>query len=117
MKAANPVLRRATVMLERAGKKQGAPIWSEASLLLSSPSKTKVEVNLGRISRIAEEGQALFIPGKVLGDGVIEKKVTVGAFSYSAGARSKIQASGGSALSVEQFLKKYPKGSGVKLVR
>ncbi len=117
MTASNPILRRATVMLERAGKKQDVPIWREASSLLSNPAKTKVEVNLGRISRVSKEGQAVFVPGKVLGNGVIAKKLTIGAFSFSAGARSKIEASGGTALSVEQFLRKYPEGSGVKLVR
>ncbi len=117
MTASNPLARYASVMLEKAGKKQKAPIWSEASVLLSNPGKTRVEVNLGRISRIAEDGQAVFVPGKVLGTGVMERKVTVGAFAFSAEARSKIQASGGSALTVEEFLKKYPKGSGVKLVK
>jgi large subunit ribosomal protein L18e len=117
MKASNTVLRHVSVMLERAGKKQKAPIWSEAYALLSSPSKTRVEVNLGRMSRLADAGEAVFVPGKVLGTGVIDKKLVVGAFSFSSSARSKIEASGGSALSVEEFLKKYPKGSGVKLVR
>lgn len=117
MTASNPVLRHTSVMLERAGKKQKAPIWREASDILSSPSKSRVEVNLGRISRIAEEGQPVFVPGKVLGTGVMEKKLIVGAFSFSEGARSKIKASGGSALTVEEFLKRFPKGSGVRLVR
>jgi large subunit ribosomal protein L18e len=117
MTASNPILRHASVMLERAGKKQNAAIWTEASSLLSGPTKARVEVNLGRLSRLVEDGQAVFVPGKVLGDGVMERRVTIGAFSYSAGARSKIEALGGSALSIEQFLKKYPKGSGVRLVR
>jgi len=117
MTATNPVLRHAAVMLERAGRKQKAPIWREASGLLSSPASNKVEVNVGRISRIAGDGAAIFVPGKVLGTGVIEKKVTVGAFSFSGSAKSKIEASGGSALTIGDFLKKYPRGSGVKLVR
>jgi len=117
MTSSNPALRYASVMLEKAGKKKKARIWSEASGMLSNPASIRVEVNLGRISRIAADGEALFVPGKVLATGVLERKVTVGAFSFSAQARSKIEASGGSALSVEQFLKKYPKGSGVRLVK
>ena len=117
MTAGNPLKRRAAVMLERAGKKQKAPVWTEASGLLSGDGKNRVEVNLGRISRVAEEGEAVFVPGKVLGTGVIDMKVTVGAFAFSTGARSKIEASGGSALTVEQFVKRFPKGSGVRLVR
>jgi large subunit ribosomal protein L18e len=104
-------------MLEKAGKKQNAPIWSEASSLMSNTSGNRVEVNLGRISRFAEEGQAILVPGKVLGTGVVEKKLVVGAFAFSSSAKSKIEANGGSALSIEQFLRKYPGGSGVKLVK
>jgi large subunit ribosomal protein L18e len=103
-------------MLERAARDHKAPVWQAASESLSGTKRNKVEVNLGRISRLAKAGDALFVPGKVLGGGLIDKKVVIGAFSFSASARSKIEVSGGSALSVEQFLKKYPKGSGVKLV-
>ena len=116
MTTTNPVLKHSEVMLEKAGRKQKAQIWAEASSLLSKPASTRVEVNLGRISRIASDGEAIFVPGKVLGTGVMERKVTVGAFSFSANAKSKIEASGGSALTVEEFLKKFPKGSGVRLV-
>lgn len=117
MKASNPVLRRTTVMLEREGKKQKAPIWGDASEFLSNPAGLRVEVNIGRLSRIAKQNEAVFVPGKVLGTGVVDKKLVVGAYSFSASARSKLESAGGSALSVEEFVKKYPKGSGVKLVK
>jgi len=117
MTADNPMKRRAAVMLDKAGKKQKAAIWTEASSMLSGEAKTRVEVNLGRISRVAGDGGAVFVPGKVLGTGAIDRKVTVGAFAFSSGAKTKIEASGGSVLTVEQFIKKFPKGSGVKLVR
>jgi large subunit ribosomal protein L18e len=116
MTSPNPILRSTLVLLERAGKEGKAPIWSAASELLRRPASTKVEVNLGRISRLAKEGEAIFVPGKVLGSGLINKKVTVGAFVFSASAKSKIQACGGSVLSVGEFVRKYPDGSGVKLV-
>jgi len=73
-------------------------------------------VNVGRISRVAGGAAAVLVPGKVLGTGTLDKKVVVGAFSFSGSAKSKISAAGGSAISVEQLLKKYPKGRGVKLV-
>jgi large subunit ribosomal protein L18e len=104
-------------MLERASKAKKAPIWEQASKMLGGPTSLKVEVNVGRISRIAGNGTVLFVPGKVLGSGILDKKVVVGAFSFSAAAAKKITESGGSAMSVEQFLKKYPSGSGVKLVK
>ncbi len=117
MTSSNPLHRQISVMLERAGKENKAPIWETASRMLSRPHSTTVEVNLGRISRLADEGSAIFVPGKVLGFGLVDKKLVVGAFAFSASARSKLESSGGSALTVEQFLKKYPKGSGVRLVQ
>ena len=75
-----------------------------------------VEVNIGRISRLVKDDQVIFVPGKVLGTGVIDKKVTVGAHSFSESARSKIVASGGTVLSVQDFVKEFPDGRGVKLV-
>ena len=114
--AANPILRHTAVSLERAAKAHKAPIWNVASVLLSKPGGNKVEVNVGHLSRVASPGEVLLVPGKVLGGGLIDKKLVVGAFSFSAAARAKIQASGGSILSVDQIIKKYPRGSGVKLV-
>jgi len=116
MTSSNPLLRRSAVMLERTAKANKAPVWERASGMLRRPASLKVEVNLGRISRIAESDGVLFVPGKVLGDGVLDKKLVIGAFSFSASAKKKILAKGGAAMTVEQFLKKYPKGSGVKLV-
>jgi large subunit ribosomal protein L18e len=112
----NPVARQAVVMLERAAKKNDAPIWLAASRRLGSPAATKVQVNVGKISRLAASGEMVFVPGKVLGTGTIDKKVEIGAFSYSASARAKIEASGGSAMTVQEFLARHPKGSGVRLV-
>ena len=117
MTSANPIHRKLTVMLERAGREQKAPVWAAAARLLASPGRTSVEVNLGHMSRVAEDGQAVFVPGKVLGSGSLDKKLVVGAFSFSESARSKLVAAGGTALSVEEFLRRYPKGSGVKLVQ
>lgn len=116
MTSSNPLLTRAAIMLERASRAKKAPIWSEASRMLGAPAGLRVEVNVGRISRIAAKDSALFVPGKVLGSGLVDKRVIVGAFSFSAAARKKIESSGGSAMTVEQFLKKYPAGRGVKLV-
>jgi large subunit ribosomal protein L18e len=116
MPPANPLKRYAVVTLRKAAKRNKAPIWEAASGLLSGPASVGVEVNLSRISRLAKPGAAYLVPGKVLGTGTIEKKVTVGAFSFSAAAKSKIEASGGSALTIEEFLKKYPQGNGVRIV-
>lgn len=116
MKATNPILKWDVVMLERKSKKENAPIWRAAAQMLSRSSASRVEVNLNRLEKFAGEKAHVFVPGKVLGEGKLGKKLIVGAFSYSASARSKIAMAGGEALGVEEFVKRHPKGSGVLLV-
>ena len=112
----NPLLRSAIVMLERKGRKEKTGIWRVAAEYLASGTATWPEVNVGHLSEVGEAA-AVFVPGKVLGGGTLDKKISVGAFSFSASARKKIEAAGGKAFSVEEFLKKYPEGSGVALVK
>ena len=113
----NKILRSAIVLLERTARSDPKPaIWREAARLLASGTVTWPEVNVGRLSRTVD-ASAVFVPGKVLGTGTLEKKLNVGAFSFSASARSKIERAGGKTFSVEEFVKMYPKGSGVALVK
>lgn len=117
MTSTNPNLRRAAVLLERGGKSHKATVWTAASRMLNQPTSLRVEVNVGRLSRIGSEGGALLVPGKVLGWGTVDKKLVVGAFAFSSSAREKIEANGGSAITIEQLVKKYPDGSRVRLVQ
>ncbi len=116
MSKSNKLLRSAIVFLERKGKSEGAGIWRDAAKYLASGTVTWPEVNVGRLSNLGDVSAA-FVPGKVLGGGTVEKKLVVGAFSFSASAKTKIEGAGGKAFTVEEFVKKYPKGSGVALVK
>ena len=111
----NKILRTQVVALERKGRKEKIAIWRDAARYLAAPHSTETAVNLGHLSRLGDG--PVVVPGKVLGSGPIEKKLVVGAFSFSSSARRKIEAAGGEALSIEEFLKRYPEGSGVTLVR
>jgi large subunit ribosomal protein L18e len=113
---ANQVLRSSIVLLQRKGRSEKAAIWREAAKLLASGRATWPEVNVGNLSHVGEVS-AVFVPGKVLGTGDLDKKLDVGAFSFSAAARSKIERAGGKVLSVEEFVRQYPQGSGVALVK
>jgi len=111
----NKLLRSAIVLLERQGRSDKG-IWRDAAKYLASGTVTWPEVNVARLSRLGD-ASAVFVPGKVLGTGNLDKKLNVGAFSFSASARSKIEGAGGKTFSVEEFVKKFPDGSGVALVK
>jgi large subunit ribosomal protein L18e len=79
-------------------------IWKTASEEILASRKNRPEVNVGVISRNSKEGSRVLVPGKVLGIGKIDHKVTVGAYSYSKDAKTKINSAGGACLSIREFI-------------
>lgn len=115
-KIGNPVLDHAVQVLKRASRKAKAPIWlAAAEDLLRSRSRQR-EVNIGKISRLTKKGDAVLVPGKVLGGGLLSHPVVVGAYSFSQTAATKIQKARGKTFHIPEFIEKYPDGKGVKLL-
>jgi large subunit ribosomal protein L18e len=112
----NPELLRVVHALRLAARAHDAPLWASVADRLERARHQTPAVNVGQLDRIAEAEQTLVVPGKVLADGDLSKKLTVAAFSYSAGARTKIHAAGGLALTLDDLLKSKPNGAGVRLI-
>lgn len=113
----NAVLKELILALEKASKKEDAPIWADVAYELSKCARKRVGVNVGRIAKHAGEGDTVLVPGKVLGIGKIDKKVTVAAWAFSASAKAKIGAAGGRTFDILDLLNENPKGSGVKIMK
>jgi len=111
----NPELARLIGQLRRAARTQHAPIWEAVADRLERPRHQTTPVNLGHLDRLARADETVVVPGKLLAEGPLSKPLTVAAFAYSAEARSKIRAIGGSALSLKDLLKSRPDGAGVRL--
>ena len=90
--------------------------WRRIAEELEKGPRRRREVNVYHINRLTKEGETVFVPGKVLGTGIIDHPVTVGAFSFSKQAYEKIIKAGGEALLIDEFLEKYPTGSNIKLI-
>jgi large subunit ribosomal protein L18e len=111
----NPELVRLIVELRRTARSQKAPIWASVADRLERPRHQVPPVNVGHLDRWTEAGETVVVPGKLLAEGRLSKQLTVAAFSYSKEARTKIQAAGGSAVTVHDLLKSKPDGAGVRL--
>jgi len=112
----NVELRMLIRFLRKAGKEFNAPIWKRVAEMLEKPTRQRVEVNLHKINRYANEGDYVVVPGKVLGSGVLTKKVVVAAWRFSKAAREKILAVGGEAITIPELVRRNKKGSGVKVL-
>jgi len=111
----NSELVRAIVELRRAARAQKAPIWASAADRLERSRHQVVPVNVGHLERLAAADETILVPGKLLAEGTLSKKLTVAAFAYSKEARAKIHAAGGVAITLHDLLKIRPDGAGVRL--
>lgn len=113
----NPRTRRVIKLLRKASRKNNSDVWRSLSDSLTAPTRQSVSINIGKIEHLAEEGDFIAIPGKVLGFGNLTKKVDIAALSFSQSAREKIVQCGGRAVSLEVLLNLNPRGSKIKLLR
>jgi large subunit ribosomal protein L18e len=58
----------------------------------------------------------MVVPGKVLGDGIIEDKLNVAAVDFSAQARAKIEGKGGKCLSIDELIQQNPTGKNALII-
>ncbi len=104
------------IKLKQQSRKPGGRIWRTLYNDLQSARRTRVTVNVGYLQRHHIRGRVMVVPGKVLGDGVIEDKFDVAAVAFSTQARAKIESKGGQCLTIEEFMEKNPTGKNARLI-
>ncbi|MCE4610746.1 MAG: 50S ribosomal protein L18e [Desulfurococcales archaeon] len=112
----NTLLRTLISQLRKASRTYKAPVWRAVAELLERPRRRRVEVNLSKINRYAREGEMIIVPGKVLGAGKLDKKVTIAAYSFSRSAIEKIKLSGSRAMTILDALRENPRGRKTRII-
>ncbi len=110
-------LRKLIVKLEKVGKKEDVSVWKVAAELLSMPRRRRVVANVGKVVKVVKDGEIALVPGKLLGDGIVEQKVKVAAFFWTPKAEARIKAAGGEVISIDKLVDENPKGTNVRIVR
>jgi large subunit ribosomal protein L18e len=108
----NPVL----IETLRAAKKTGNESWLKVAGVLSGPRRERIAINLGDIEKATKEGDSVLIPGKVLSQGEISKKIAVIAFNFSEKAEEKLLKTKSSAISILDEIKKNPPAKGLRIL-
>lgn len=112
----NPYLRSLAEELKTKSRELQAPVWKAVAEKLSKPTRQRVEVNIADIERNASAGETVLVPGVVLSNGVLTKRVNVAAWKFSPNAAQKIKQVSGEILTIEELLKKNPKGTNVRIM-
>lgn len=115
-RSTNPLLLQLIENLKKKSYEEKAPIWRDIARRLAKSASNRAEVNIDDIARHTKNNEVIAVPGKVLGSGKINHKVTAAALGFSPHAREKISAAGGKCLSYEELLKSNPKGTKVKIM-
>jgi large subunit ribosomal protein L18e len=95
---------------------ENTALWKRVAVELEKPSRSKREVNIYKLESCAKEGEIVIVPGKVLGNGVLSKKITVAALAVSQSAQDKISSNNGEVLTIQELMKTNPKGSKVRIM-
>lgn len=103
--------------LKGAAAENKTNIWALLASEMSKTRRKRIAVNLSRLNRISSPGDILLIPGKVLGTGSLDHRLDVAAESFSIIAQKKISGAGGQCLTIEELVKKHPKGSQVRIIK
>ncbi len=112
----NPNLKGLIEELKKLGSEKNIPLWKRIAKDLEKPGRNSRAVNLSSINRNTKDNETIIVPGKVLGDGVLEHKLTIGAFSYSKGALEKISKAEAKAMFIKDFMGMDIKGKRIRII-
>ncbi|MCD7781087.1 MAG: 50S ribosomal protein L18e [Methanosphaera sp.] len=113
----NPNTVKLIESLTKQSSAENAPIWKAVANDLKRANRKNKEVNVYHIDKYTKDDDTILVPGKVLGEGNITRKVTVAAFKFSKEAEAKITAAGGKCLKIEELMAENPKGSNVTIIK
>ena len=112
----NSTLVKTITELKEASRKNEAPLWRSIANRLEGSSRNWPSVNVSKLEyNVSKNGKAV-IPGKLMGTGIVTKKMTVAAYSFTNSAKEKIQSAGGKCLTYNEMIKAAPKGTDVKVI-
>jgi large subunit ribosomal protein L18e len=112
----NPHLANLIVEMKKKAIVDKSPFWKRIASDLERPTRIRRVVNLSRINRFTKDNEVVVVPGKVLGSGDLNHKVTIIAFAFSEGAVDKIKKQNCDVMSISQLLQKNPKTSDIRIL-
>ncbi len=112
----NPLLRDLIGELKKRSNEQEVNLWKRIALDLEKPTRQRRAVNLSRINRHTKENEVVVVPGKVLGSGDLNHKLTISAYQFSEQAKDKLEKSGAQIVSLLDLSKEKPDGKNIRII-
>jgi len=90
--------------------------WLKVAGILASPRRNRVNINLEYIDANVSEGDKILVPGKVLSQGEISKKIKIVALNFSEKAKEKLLSAKCEVLDIVEEIKKNPEMKDLKIL-
>lgn len=91
--------------------------WLEIASILSKPKRKRINLNLSEINKKTKDEKKILIPGKVLSQGEINKKIKVISLSFSEKAKEKLLKAGCQISNILEEIKSNPSAQGIKILK
>mgnify|MGYP001609769502 FL=1 len=91
--------------------------WLEVAGILSGSRRKRINLNLNEINDQAKEKEKILVPGKVLSQGEINKKIKIIALGFSEKAKEKLSKSGCEFSNILAEIKSNPSAEGIKILK
>ena len=112
----NPLLQDLIGELKKRSNEQSVNLWKRVALDLERPTRNRRAVNLSRINRYTKENEVVVVPGKVLGSGMLDHKLTISAYQFSEQAKDKLEKNGSQIVNLLDLSKEKPNGKKIRII-
>lgn len=91
--------------------------WNEVANIISMPRRKQISANLGEINKQAKENEIILVPGKVLSEGEITKKIKIAALAFSEKAEDKLKKAKVETIKILREIEKNPEMKNVHMLK
>ncbi|MDP6600043.1 MAG: 50S ribosomal protein L18e [Candidatus Woesearchaeota archaeon] len=112
----NPLLEKLIEELKKRSNEQSVNLWKRIALDLERPTRKRRVVNLSRINRHTKEDETIIVPGKILGTGMLNHKLTISAYQFSEQAKDKIEKANAKIIPLLELSKDKPDGKKIRII-
>ncbi len=112
----NPLLTGLIEDLKKKSIEHKVNIWNKIASDLKRPTRKRRIVNLSKINLYSKENETIIVPGKVLGSGILDHKLTISAYQFSNSAKEKLTKAGAKIIPLNELIKESPKGKRIRIL-
>jgi len=91
--------------------------WLKVAEILSGPRKNRTNLNLEELNKKVKDEKIVVVPGKILSQGDLDKKIKVVALGFSEKAEEKLKKLGLEIFTILEEIKKNPEAKGIKILK